>query len=73
MKRKKFSLYFESVIKNNKPILGICVGMQILFSESEEGNKKGLGFFKEKVLKLKNADYVTILNLNRYITLEMYL
>lgn len=36
------------------PILGICVGMQLLFEESEEfGTQKGLGLISGKVTSLK--------------------
>ena len=38
--------------KNKKPILGICLGMQLLFESSEEAkNKKGLGLLKGQVIK----------------------
>lgn len=33
----------------NKPFLGICIGMQLLFEHSEEGNTLGLGLFKGNV------------------------
>ena len=34
-------------IDSGKPYLGICMGLQVLFSESEEGGRfKGLGVFK---------------------------
>tara|TARA_B100000029_G_scaffold515412_2_gene622286 strand:- start:260 stop:892 length:633 start_codon:yes stop_codon:yes gene_type:complete len=33
----------------NKMMLGICLGMQILFESSEEGNADGLGLIKGKV------------------------
>lgn len=33
----------------NKPFLGICLGLQMLFEESEEGNMKGLGILPGKV------------------------
>ena len=40
----------EISIQKNKKILGLCLGMQILFEESEElGLTKGIGFFKGKV------------------------
>lgn len=29
--------------ETDKPVLGICLGMQLLFESSEEGNTKGLG------------------------------
>lgn len=36
----------------NKPLLGICLGMQLLFEESEEVSPtKGFGFFKGKVVR----------------------
>lgn len=31
-------------IKRGKPILGICLGMQMLTNSSDEGNEKGLGW-----------------------------
>lgn len=39
-------------IKNNKPFLGICLGLQLLFTESEEhGISKGLDVIKGRVKK----------------------
>jgi len=41
-------------IEKGKPYLGICLGLQILFSESEEfGSHKGLDLIKGKVVKFK--------------------
>lgn len=34
-----------------KPFLGICLGLQLLFNESEEGKMKGLGMLPGKVKK----------------------
>ena len=46
------------VIKKNifkKPFLGICLGLQLLFTESEEGGKiKGLGIFKGRVKRFSD-------------------
>ena len=40
-------------VENNKPLLGICVGLQILFECSEESpGVKGLGIFKGMVKKI---------------------
>jgi glutamine amidotransferase len=39
------------VLIDKIPILGICVGMQILAEGSEEGTNKGLGWIKGKVKK----------------------
>ena len=35
----------------NKPFLGICIGMQLLFEHSEEGDTAGLGLFKGNVVR----------------------
>ena len=41
-------------IEKKKPIMGICVGLQILFESSEESpDVKGLGIFKGAVKKLE--------------------
>ncbi len=34
---------------NTKPFLGICIGLQMLFEQSEEGNAAGLGLLKGNV------------------------
>lgn len=39
---------------NTKPFLGICIGLQMLFESSEEGNAKGLGFLKGHVKRFAN-------------------
>lgn len=44
-------LDFE-VLQNKVPIIGICVGMQILAESSEEGKLNGLGYIKGKVIKM---------------------
>jgi imidazole glycerol-phosphate synthase subunit HisH len=47
----------EEFAKLNKPILGICLGMQMLFEESEEfGVTSGLGLIPGKVVKLLTND-----------------
>tara|TARA_A100001388_G_scaffold94878_1_gene68849 strand:- start:1039 stop:1644 length:606 start_codon:yes stop_codon:yes gene_type:complete len=42
---------YENVMIDKKPLLSVCVGMQMLFESSEEGNSKGLGWIKGKVKK----------------------
>ncbi len=40
-----------------KPLLGICLGMQLLFDESEEfGKNKGLGLIEGSVVKFKQSN-----------------
>ncbi|VVB65927.1 Pyridoxal 5'-phosphate synthase subunit PdxT [Candidatus Gugararchaeum adminiculabundum] len=46
----------EAAVKKaaqEKPFLGICLGMQLLFEESEESKEKGFGLMKGKLEKLK--------------------
>jgi glutamine amidotransferase len=42
----------KEVMHNKVPIMGICVGMQILADSSEEGSCKGLGYINGKVKKI---------------------
>lgn len=37
----------------SKPILGICLGMQLMFQSSEEGEGEGLSWFPGHVVKIK--------------------
>ena len=39
-----------------KPFFGVCVGMQMLFDVSEEGNTPGLGLFAGKVARFRPQD-----------------
>lgn len=44
------------VMQKHKPLLGICLGMQALFEDSEEnGYTKGLGFLKGNIVKMKDT------------------
>jgi glutamine amidotransferase len=44
-------------IRQGKPYLGICLGLQVLFSESEEfGTCRGLDIFRGKVLQFPPGD-----------------
>ena len=42
----------EDILNFNRPVIGICLGMQLLFEESEEGTGRGLGVFKGRLIKL---------------------
>tara|TARA_A100001037_G_scaffold293031_1_gene309115 strand:- start:9682 stop:10287 length:606 start_codon:yes stop_codon:yes gene_type:complete len=46
----------ECVYDKNIPILGICLGAQILGKSSEEGDEKGLGFIDMDVIKFQNKN-----------------
>ncbi len=47
---------------NNRktPIFGICLGMQLLFNRSEEGNEDGLGLIDGEVKKIKQINDLKI-------------
>jgi len=56
-----FEVLREKVLKNKTPILGICLGMQLLFETSEESEGvEGLGLLKGDVIKLPITDTYTI-------------
>lgn len=44
------------VMKDKVPVLGICVGMQILATSSEEGHSPGLGWVPGKVCSFRSND-----------------
>ena len=45
----------ELVLEKKLPIMGICVGMQILANSSEEGQLKGLGWIDAEVKKFDTS------------------
>jgi imidazole glycerol-phosphate synthase subunit HisH len=46
----------KAVLIDKKPILGICLGLQLMAYESEEGNVKGLGWIDATVKKFNIKD-----------------
>lgn len=52
-------------IKRGKPFLGICLGMQVLFEKSEEGNVNCLGVLKGSVKKFKKMRKIPQIGWNR--------
>ena len=46
----------NAVLNENKPILGICVGMQIMGISSQEGKSKGLGWINIRYNKFNKND-----------------
>ena len=43
---------------SGKPLLGICLGMQLLFGQSEEGPAQGLGILAGRVIKLNGGQKI---------------
>lgn len=53
-----------------QPVLGICLGMQLMCKFSEEGNTKGLGIFDVNVLKFSNKVKVPQIGWNTIFNLK---
>ena len=69
----------EQVISEEKPILGICLGMQMLFESSEEfGSHKGIGIIEGEVKllpnlpdkKLPNVGWYSLINQNKLVNVN---
>ncbi len=43
----------QKVIHDKTPLLGVCVGCQMIMESSEEGNEPGLGWIKGKVIRFR--------------------
>ena len=48
----------EAVLIRKKQILGICLGMQLMANDSEEGNVAGFGWVDAHVIKFKIKDHI---------------
>jgi glutamine amidotransferase len=61
----------DSLIPTLKqPVLGICLGMQLMCSKSEEGNTKGLGIFEVDVIKFTSKVKVPQMGWNNIYNLK---
>jgi imidazole glycerol-phosphate synthase subunit HisH len=62
----------KHAIIEEKPLLGICLGMQMLGRKSEEGNEKGLGLipFDNKRFKLEESSQLKIPHMGWDITIN---
>jgi len=45
----------KEVVQKNTPLLGICLGLQMLFDYSEESDTAGLGILKGDIVKIPNT------------------
>ncbi len=56
LRKRNLDNAIKKFIGSKKPFLGICIGLQVLFEESEESpDVKGLGIFKGKVIKFRKG------------------
>jgi len=54
LRESGFDVEIREFVKSGKYLFGICLGMQMLFSSSEEGKGEGLGFFEEEIVRFSN-------------------
>lgn len=50
----------RDVIASGKPFFGICLGLQVLFESSEEGNESGLGIFPGRIREFVKEPGITV-------------
>ncbi len=56
LSERGFDRLVRERVEAGTPLLGVCVGMQMLFDESEEfGQTKGLGFLRGRVRRFSDA------------------
>ena len=61
----------DTLIPNLKqPVLGICLGMQLMCHHSEEGNTVGLGIFDANVIRFSNNVKVPQMGWNQIYNLK---
>lgn len=57
LKKLDLTTPIKEFIATGRPLMGICLGMQLLFSESEEfGRHQGLDLIKGKVIRFPDKD-----------------
>jgi imidazole glycerol-phosphate synthase subunit HisH len=53
LKRQELTGFIKKYADSGKPLLGICLGMQLLYEESEEnGTTEGLGLLKGHIIRI---------------------
>jgi glutamine amidotransferase len=53
LRKRKLIAPLREKIQGGTPYLGLCLGLQLLFSRSEEGNVKGLGVLPGRVRRFR--------------------
>jgi len=53
-----------------QPVLGICLGMQLMCNHTEEGNTNGLGVFDVNVIKFSNTVKIPQIGWNKITALQ---
>jgi imidazole glycerol-phosphate synthase subunit HisH len=70
MKKLRESGLDQIIPTLKQPVLGICLGMQLMCNSSEEGNTKGLGIFDVAIIKFTNTVKVPQMGWNNIYNLK---
>ena len=66
LRKRKLVHALRDYLQSGRPFLGICLGLQLLFEESEEGSRvKGLGIFPGRVVRFRKAPKVPHMGWNQ--------
>ncbi|MDO8428204.1 MAG: imidazole glycerol phosphate synthase subunit HisH [Candidatus Diapherotrites archaeon] len=66
IRRQKLKQSLTQAVQTGTPYLGICLGLQILFEESQESKGiKGLGILKGKIQKFQGKEKIPQMGWNR--------
>jgi glutamine amidotransferase len=60
----------RTILSLEKPVLGICLGLQLMCRFTEEGNTKCLGIFETEVRQFPPVDKVPHMGWNNFMTLK---
>ena len=61
LKRYELDRMIREFAESGKPMLGICLGLQLLFEGSEEsGGVEGLGILEGKILRIPKTDGIKV-------------
>ncbi|MDY0094487.1 MAG: imidazole glycerol phosphate synthase subunit HisH [Candidatus Vecturithrix sp.] len=52
---KLCDILYRKVVERQTPILGICLGMQLMTRRSEEGSEPGLGWIEAETIKFRKS------------------
>ncbi|MDG1850165.1 MAG: imidazole glycerol phosphate synthase subunit HisH [Flavobacteriales bacterium] len=60
----------QVILRLKQPVLGICLGLQLMCEHSEEGEVACLGIFKNKVCKFPNTEIVPHMGWNSFVDVK---
>ena len=56
LRAKGYAEPLKAYIASGKPLMAVCVGMQVLFEGSDESDEPGLGVIPGKAAKFSSTD-----------------